>query len=59
MKYEVIEDGAEWIVQNEGVEEARFDQQEDALNHVAARLKGADAAEDAVSLRVRYQAREA
>lgn len=58
MKYEVIETGDEWVVQNGGVEEARFEQQEDALNHVAERLKDADPGEDGVSLCVRYQPRD-
>ncbi len=59
MKYEVIETDDEWVVQAEGVEEARYEQQEDALNHVAARLKDADPGDDGVSLCVRYQPREA
>ena len=59
MKYEVIERGAEWIVQNDGLEEARFGLQEDALNHVAARLREADPNDGAVSLSVRYASREA
>lgn len=58
MKYEVIETDDGWVVQNEGAEEARFDHQGDALNHVAERLKDADPGEDGVSLCVRYQARE-
>jgi len=59
MKYEVIEHGSEWIVQNAGVEEARFALQEEALNHVAARMRDVTPGEDAVSLCVRYEAREA
>lgn len=59
MKYEVIERGSEWIVQNEGVEEARFDLQEAALNHVAARLRAVEPGEDVISLCVRYEGRSA
>jgi hypothetical protein len=57
MKYEVIENGGEWIVCSDGVELARFDAQQAALDHVARRLREAEPGEDAVSLRVRYQAR--
>jgi hypothetical protein len=57
MKYEVIEAGGEWIVQSEGVELARFADQADALDHVAARLRETAPGQDPVSLRVRYQAR--
>lgn len=57
MKYEVIQSGGEWIVQSEGVELARFDEQSAALDHVAALLRDAEPGPDAVSLRVRYQAR--
>lgn len=57
MKYEVIQCGDEWIVQADGVELARFADQSAALDHVAHRLRDADPGADAVSLRVRYQAR--
>jgi hypothetical protein len=57
MKYEVIQAAEEWIVQSEGVELARFAKQDLALEHVAARLRDAEPGQDAVSLRVRYQAR--
>jgi len=57
MKFEVIENGGEWVVQSEGVELARFADQMAALDHVAGRLRDAEPGEDAVSLRVRYQAR--
>jgi hypothetical protein len=56
MKFEVIETGDAWIVQNEGVEEARFEAQEAALNHVAARLKDACPANAPVSLCMRFRA---
>lgn len=57
MKYEVIETGGEWIVQSEGVEVARFLEQSAALDEVATRLRHAEPGQDAVSLRVSYQAR--
>lgn len=57
MKYEVIETGGEWVVQREGVEVARFADQAAALDDVAARLRDAAPGQDAVSLRVSYQAR--
>jgi hypothetical protein len=56
MKYEVIETGEGWVVQNHGVEEARFKAQQAALDHVAERLKDASR-EDAASLCLRYLAR--
>lgn len=56
MKYEVIETAGEWVVQNEGVEVARFAEQADALDHVASCLKDVAAGEQA-SLSVRYRAR--
>jgi hypothetical protein len=57
MKYEVIETAGAWIVQSEGVELARFAAQNEALDHVADRLKDAEPGEQAVSLCVRYRAR--
>jgi len=57
MKYEVIQAADEWIVQSEGVELARFAEQDLALEHVAAQLRDVEAGSDAVSLSVRYQAR--
>jgi len=56
MKFEVVESGGEWIVLSEGEEVARFAAQDQALSHVADRLRHADAAGGA-SLSVRYQAR--
>ena len=58
MKYEVIEAGGEWIVSSDGVELARFGDQAEALDHVAAHLREAPPAREPVSLRVRYQARD-
>ncbi|MDE2488943.1 MAG: hypothetical protein KGO51_16245 [Alphaproteobacteria bacterium] len=57
MKYEVIETAGDWVVQREGVEVARFAEQAEALDHVAARLKEGAAEDGAVSLSVRYRAR--
>ena len=57
MKYEVIQAADEWIVQSEGVELARFADQDRALEDVATRLREVEPGEDAVSLSVRYQAR--
>jgi hypothetical protein len=59
MKYEVIERGSEWIVHNEGVEEARFELQEEALDHVAARLRAMEPGDDVISLCVRYEGPDA
>ena len=57
MKYEVIQTGAEWVVQADGAEIARFADQHEALTHVAARLRETTPGDDAVSLRMRYEAR--
>lgn len=57
MKYELIETETDWVVQNEGVEEARYEAQDEALDHVAKRLKTATAEDAAVSLSVRYRAK--
>ncbi|HEV2530566.1 hypothetical protein [Phenylobacterium sp.] len=58
MKYEVIQAAGEWIVQSDGAELARFAEQDQALEHVAARLRDVEPGPDAVSLRVRYEARD-
>ena len=58
MRYEVVEDAGEWIVRSEGCELARFSDQDTALNHVAERLRDADASQPA-SISVRYQSRTA
>ena len=57
MKYEVLEDGGEWIVQREGAEVARFADQDDALAFVAERLRDPDRAPGSYSLTMRYQSR--
>jgi hypothetical protein len=57
MKYEVVEHGSEWIVQHNGIEVARFGEQAEALNEVAARLREASPGAGAASLSMRYQAR--
>jgi hypothetical protein len=57
MKYEVSEDGGEWVVRREGAEVARFAQQDDALAYVAERLKARETVSGSYSLTMRYQAR--
>ncbi len=57
MKYEVVEDGGEWIVQREGVEVARFGQQDDALADIAERLRDKSPDAGSYSLTMRYQPR--
>jgi hypothetical protein len=59
MKYEVIEQSGDWIVQHQGVEVARFPEQELALSDVARRLGAAEIGDSGASLSVRYQARRA
>lgn len=56
-KYEVIEQSGHWIVQQEGVELARFEHQAHALDDVARRLADAEVDEAGASFSVRYQAR--
>jgi len=58
MRFEVVEDGGEWIVRSEGCELGRFADQERALHAVAERLRDADASAPA-SLSMRYQGRAA
>jgi hypothetical protein len=57
MKYEVLEEGGEWIVQREGVEVARLSGQDEALAFVAERLRDPARAPGIYSLTMRYQAR--
>jgi hypothetical protein len=57
MNYEVLEDGGAWIVQRDGVEVARFAQQDDALADVAERLRDDAADTGSYSLTMRYQPR--
>ena len=58
MKFEVVEQGGAWIVRRDGVELARFAEQQRALSEVSERLRGVRGADDAVSLAVRYEARD-
>ncbi len=58
MRFEVVQEEDAWIVRSEGLELARFDDQDTALSDVADRLRGADGATP-VSLAVRYQGRNA
>lgn len=57
MKYEVVESAHGWIVQCDGLELARFDEQLEALNFVAERLSDPDHADCSYSLAMRYMAR--
>jgi hypothetical protein len=57
MKYEVLEESGEWIVRRDGVEVARFAEQDSALADVAARLRGQAAEPGSFSLTMRYQPR--
>ena len=59
MKYEVIEQAGDWIVQHEGVEVARYPEQDQALGDVSRRLGEAEVGEAGASISVRYQTRKA
>lgn len=56
MKYEVLEDGGDWLVLHDDREVARFDDQDAALGYIAERLRG-ESGSGGCSLVVRYQAR--
>jgi hypothetical protein len=58
MRFEVVESSGEWIVQSDGVELARYGEQDAALNDIAERLRGVASAGRSVSLSVRYQSRD-
>lgn len=58
MKFEVVEQGGAWIVRRDGVELARHAEQANALTDVSERLRSVEPAEGAVSLAMRYEARE-
>ena len=57
MKFEVIESSEGWIVRCDGVELARFGEQEQALADVAKRLGAANVVETSYSVAMRYAAR--
>jgi hypothetical protein len=57
MKYEIREDSGEWIVQRDGVEVARFAQQDEALADIAERLREKGPDSQSYSLTMRYQPR--
>jgi hypothetical protein len=57
MNYEVIEQAGDWIVQHDGVEVARYPEQDLALGDVSRRLSEAEVGDAGASLAVRYQAR--
>ncbi len=58
MKFEVVEQSGAWIVRRDGVELARFAEQQRALSDVGERLRNLNSADDAVSLAMRYEARD-
>ena len=57
MKYEVVEQAGEWIVQLDGVELGRFGRQDDALCDIAHRLREAGHRDETISLSMRYAGR--
>lgn len=57
MRYEVVEVDGEWIVRHSGVEVARFDGQNSALDDVARRLREANQPEALASFSMRFAAR--
>jgi hypothetical protein len=58
MKFEVVEQGGAWIVRRDGVELGRHAEQANALTDVSQRLRSVEPAEGAVSLAMRYEARD-
>ncbi len=58
MKFEVVEQGGAWIVRRDGVELARFADQQSALTDVSRRLGSLQSANNTVSLTMRYEARD-
>lgn len=58
MKFEVVEQCGGWVVRCDGVELARFAEQQSALTDVSERLRSLGGADNAVSLAMRYQARD-
>lgn len=57
MKFEVVESSGSWIVRCDGVELARFGDQDQALADIAERLRAADEVKTSYSLAMRYAAR--
>jgi len=57
MRYEVIEQAGDWIVQQDGQEIARFAEQAQALNDVSRRLGQAQVGEAGASLMMRFEPR--
>ena len=58
MKFEVVQQGGAWIVRRDGVEVGRYAEQAYALSDVSERLRDLEPAEGAVSLAMRYEARD-
>ena len=59
MKFEVVEQRGAWIVRCDGVEKARFAEQQRALTDVSERLRSLGRNSSAVSLAIRYEPRDA
>jgi len=57
MKFEVVESTSDWIVRRDGIELARFNEQDQALADIAQRLREAEESELSYSLAMRYAAR--
>ncbi len=58
MKFEVVEQGGAWIVRRDGVGLGRYAEQAYALTDVSERLRALEPAGGAVSLAMRYEARD-
>jgi len=58
MKFEVVEQGGAWIVRCDGVELGRYAEQAFALTDVTERLRTLEPASGAVSLAMRFEARD-
>jgi hypothetical protein len=58
MKFEVVQQSGAWIVRCDGVELGRYAEQAYALSDVSERLRAVEPAEGAVSLAMRYEARD-
>jgi hypothetical protein len=53
-----VEQGGAWIVRRDGIELGRHSEQANALTDVSERLRSVEPAEGAVSLAMRYEARD-
>ena len=57
MKFEVVESASDWILRRDGIELARFSEQDQALAEVARRLRTSEEHDLSYSLAMRYAAR--